>query len=201
MKLKELFDKEKFEGSVTLDLVEEGVEYQCSDGFRWIGKRACEGEMPEAFLPYADFDVAEVYDKDEYYTKSVADEDGKFRFERVPTIGIRIYAVPEDDICEIQHTGGGCWCGVCKLEEGWFFGGTNSSGGFWKTYSQAWEAFPDEDCGFIRDVNDIDELRPIWTHIYETIIRENKDELQVDYAKRSLDDLEADLAEDPDVIS
>ena len=67
---------------------------------------------------------------------------------------------------EIEYTGGGIWCGYCKLEDGWFGGEFNWWGGVWKTKEQAIEAFANEENGFVRYITDKAEQAEIWKRIY-----------------------------------
>lgn len=188
MTLKELFDNNNFRGCVTLQMVERGVVYQTGDGFGEVTERNCDGHLPVAFLPYASDEVGKIYASHAWFAKDVQDDDGKFRAESVDSISIQVYETPSDDICEFYNTGGNIYCGCCKVDDGWFMGEESSWGGIWKTYSQAWEAFIEEDCGYVRDVNDFDELKRIWTRIYT---ENNYCEL--------LKTLEEDLANNPDV--
>ena len=197
MTLKELFESAQFSGCVTIHLVEEGVPYQNYEGFYEHTERDFKGIIPDELLPYAENKVGKIYPNYQFMAKAYPDEDGKIRPEKVDSISIQVFATPDDDLVEFYNTGGNIYCGWCKVDDGWFMGGESSWGGVWKTYSQALEGYPDEDCGYIRDVNSAEELKRIWTHIYTEIIKRYGDRLGE--IQRLLDNLDKDLADDPDV--
>lgn len=184
MTLKELFSTMTIKGYVSLILQEKGITYQCYDGYETITVFNCDGKMPSRFEDYANCEVHEVK------TSSTFTHDGS-RPIQVGCLDISVFAPVADDLCEVTYTGGNIWCGICKLADGWFMGETNSWGCIWKTYSQAFESFPDEEYGYIRDVNDVGELKSIWTHIYSTII--SRGGCDADYCKEWLESLDDDL--------
>lgn len=191
MTLKELFSTMTIKGNVSLILQEKGIEYQCYDGYETIPVHNCDGKMPSRFEDYADCEVHEVQ------TSSTFVNDG-IRPIQVGCLDVSVFAPVADDLCEVTYTGGNIWCGICKLADGWFCGETNSWGCIWKTCSQAFEAFPDEECGFIRYVYDFEELKSIWTHIYSTIIDRNG--ADAPYCKEFMADLEEDLKAELDAL-
>ena len=194
MKLKELFDATDISGCVVLCLMEDGVNYQSSDtGYATVTERYCDRNLPKAFEEYAGNVVREVYPSTEYVASDSADEYGRHPVVEIPALRVDVIASPGEDRTEVFYTGGNIWCGICKTEDGWFMGETNSWGGIWKTYSQAWESFPDADCGFVRDVDDRDELKKIWTRIYTEVIA--KGEYEKTYCEEWLKNLDADLAD------
>ena len=162
MTLKELLEKTPREEYLNLYLMEDGVEYQCGNGYETIYAQN-EGKVPENFTPYLDCPVIRCF-ADTRYIVAPASRAA----ETVGALGIEVIAEPTSD-CEIVYTGGGIYCGVCKVEGGWFFGGVNADGGIWKTYSQALESYPEEEYGFIRFVDSTEELKAIWTRIYTTV--------------------------------
>lgn len=191
--LRELFRATDFRGYISLYLVEAGVEYQTFEGHTQLSEWDCDGNLPERFLPYADAEVVKVFPSTDWRSFSPDGRDCK----EVPSVHIHALWTPSDDFCELIYTGGNIWCGTCKLEDGWFFGETNSWGGIWKTYSQAIECFPDDDCGYIRPVETKEELTEIWKHIYSTIISNGGEEKALcEVLLSTLDeDLTAELSE------
>ena len=197
MTLKELIKSTQFRGCVTFQLVEEGVEYQASEGYGEHTERDFNGNIPEEMLPYAENRVGEIYPKSQIMPKAKPGKDGEYRVEQVDAIAIQVFAAPDENIVDFCNTGGNVYCGCCKVEDGWFMGGESSWGGVWKTYSQAWEAYLEKECGYVRDVNDAKELKKIWTHIYTEIIARMGDPNGC--IRRLLDNLDKDLADNPDV--
>lgn len=73
--------------------------------------------------------------------------------------------------CECYNTGGNCFCGYCQFEDGtWFAGAVNEFGGIWDTKENAENAWIEEDEGFLRWVEDLDEQTYIWETIYKELI-------------------------------
>lgn len=192
MKLKELFAL-KLNGWMTLNLVESGVEYQCSEGYMTMSEKITKGDFPQRFSPYADAEVVEIYPTNEHFASRTPDKNGHYQMRSEPSIAVSIIGTPSENICEIFYTGGGIWCGVVKLSDGWFMGECNDCGGIWKTYSQALEAYAEEGCGFVRDVYDVDELKRVWTQIYNECINRGTYD---DVCKELLNRLDEDICKD-----
>ena len=91
-------------------------------------------------------------------------------------------------------TGGNCWTGVARLNDGtWFAGMVNEFGCVFKSHAAAWGSEMGDD-DIIRDVEDINEQREIWKHIYtKELAKQNLSDWYREFIVSLLMSLEDDL--------
>jgi hypothetical protein len=78
---------------------------------------------------------------------------------------------------DIIYTGGGIYCGILKVEDGWFMGEVNGWGTVYKTYEDAYSGDLDAD-SFVRNIEDLNEQIAIWVRIYtDAAVREENIDL------------------------
>lgn len=68
-------------------------------------------------------------------------------------------------IVDVFYTGGGIYCGILKVKDGWFMGETNSYGCIFKTYEDAVESCPTTE-SLVRYVESQTEQIAIWVELY-----------------------------------
>jgi hypothetical protein len=68
-------------------------------------------------------------------------------------------------IADIFYTGGGIYCGILKVEDGWFMAEANGWGEIWDSYESAMENNDPENHG-VRCVEDLNEQIAIWVELY-----------------------------------
>ena len=86
------------------------------------------------------------------------------------------YSDPDDrGDPEIIYTGGNIYCGLRKLDEGWFFGDLNGWGEIWDSYESAMENNDPENHG-VRCVEDLNEQIAIWVELYSKYAKKLNEE-------------------------
>lgn len=101
-----------------------------------------------------------------------------------------------DDGCEIVYTGGGIYCGLIRVDGGWFYGELNGWGGIWKTREQAIECIPDEEEGLVRIIENLDEQIGIMTRIYLAALSSDSAEVRCDLTDDDIKTLMRDMVSD-----
>lgn len=88
------------------------------------------------------------------------------------------YSDPDDKgDPEIIYTGGNIYCGVMRVEDGWFNGELNGWGGIWKTREQAIESMPED---MVRAVENLNEQIGIWMQFYDDLSEDRMCDLDAD---------------------
>lgn len=100
------------------------------------------------------------------------------------------------DGCEIIYTGGGIYCGLIRVEDGWFYGELNGWGCIWKTREQAMESIPDEEEGLVRYIENLDEQIGIMTRIYSAALISGNPDVRCDLTDDRIKDLMRDIVRD-----
>ena len=107
------------------------------------------------------------------------------------------YSDPDDaddeDKPEIIYTGGGIYCGLIRLDDGWFYGELNGWGGIWETREQAIECIPKEEEGLVRIVENLNEQIGIWVQFYDELEEGRSCDLAEDYLSELVTTLVSDL--------
>ena len=78
---------------------------------------------------------------------------------------VEVKEVEQHPIVDIFYTGGGIYCGILKVKDGWFMGEVNSYGAIYKTYKDAIESCPCEQT-LVRYIEDQNEQIAIWVELY-----------------------------------
>lgn len=164
MTLKELFESVPIHSAVELKLVEKNWD---DEPYEIDFEFFADGSLPIRFEPYEDAEVADIRS-----TEIIKSGDLN-HIDKVNALSVTIIHKVDEDMAEIEYTGGNIWCGYIKVKDGWFGGAENEFGCVWKTYTDAVSSYCDEDSGLVRYVEDLDEQIGIWTRIYRSLIDRN----------------------------
>lgn len=107
------------------------------------------------------------------------------------------YSDPDDrGDPEIIYTGGNIYCGLIRVDDGWFYGELNGWGGIWKTREQAIECIPNEEEGLVRIIENLDEQIGIMTRIYLAALSSDSAEVRCDLTDDDIKTLMRDMVSD-----
>ena len=122
----------------------------------------------KGFCEYAD-DLIWFYGASDLYCNYLKGKDSDF-LDTCKTFLDKKVETPAPEDPEIFYTGGGIYCAVAKVEDGWFSGAVNEWGCVYKTREAAVECQGENSDDFIRNVEDVKEQTLIWMNIYKDVM-------------------------------